>query len=134
MVISVKKNLRFLFYTIDPFKKWSDYPPIENFPLIHLLIYKKKFFSGHFEDIFVNKVDFGQIAYLVKLLYCWPWQPQLLIFFNNHGKMKMGPIRAKSMHSKIDFQLHCNSESGGWPHAQTGGRRPKILCVGYPPI
>ena len=34
------------FYTYDPFKKWSNKSQIENFPLIHLLIYKKFFISG----------------------------------------------------------------------------------------
>ena len=92
-----------------------------------LLIYKKKFFSGHFEDFFVNRVDFGHTAYLVKLLHLWPCQPQLLIFFNTHGKMKMGQIRANLRMPNMVFHLHCNSESGGWPHAQRGGAEAKNI-------
>ena len=100
----------------------------------HKGIYKKIFFSRSKSKIFISKADFGQIAMLAKLLYRWPWQPQLLIFFNTNGKMKIGQIRAKSGISNMDFHLHCKSETGGWPHAQTGGRGPKIFCVGYPPI
>ena len=37
-----------------------------------LLIYKKFFVSGSDSKIFTNKVDFGQIGYLVKILQFWP--------------------------------------------------------------
>ena len=43
---SVREISQDFFYTYDPFKKWTDNPEIENFPLIHLRIYKKNFFSG----------------------------------------------------------------------------------------
>ena len=41
---------------------------IENLSLIYLPIYKKIFFAGSNSKIFINKVDFGQVAYLVKIL------------------------------------------------------------------
>ena len=34
-------------------------------------------------------------------------------------------------HDNKKLTLHCKSESRGWPHAQTGGRRPKILRMVY---
>ena len=37
-----------------------------------LLIYKKFFVSGSDSKIFINKVDFGQIGYLVKILQFCP--------------------------------------------------------------
>ena len=66
----IKKILRFFSYTYYPFKKCSKNPEIENLPLIHLPIYmyKKIFVSGSKSKIFINKVDFGPVAYLVKLL------------------------------------------------------------------
>ena len=43
--LTKKQTSQNLFYTYDPFKKWFPNPKIENFPLMHLRIYKKKFFS-----------------------------------------------------------------------------------------
>ena len=47
---------------------WSENHRIENLPIIYLPIYKKIFFAGSNSKIFINKVDFGQVAYLVKIL------------------------------------------------------------------
>ena len=38
------------FYTYDPFKKWPALSEIENFPLMPLLIYKKKFIPSQSEQ------------------------------------------------------------------------------------
>ena len=47
---------------------WSENHRIENLPIIYLPIYKKIFFAGSNSKLFINKVDFGQVAYLVKIL------------------------------------------------------------------
>ena len=47
---SHRKNPKKIFYTYDPFKKWFPNPKIENFPLMPLLIYKKKFKPSQSEE------------------------------------------------------------------------------------
>ena len=53
------------FYSYDPFKKWPVRPEIQNFPLMSLLIYKKKICPGHLEQqlnvfILLVKSDLGR--------------------------------------------------------------------------
>ena len=71
---------------------WSDNPRIENLPLTLLLIYKKFSISGLFEDIFVNKVDSGQFAYLVKLWRCCTYPPHLFTISFWIKKSKNEPL------------------------------------------
>ena len=80
----------------DPSEKWSDDPETENLPLIDLPIYKKFLIWGQFEDIFVNKVDFGHFAYLVKLLQFWPLSPHFRVFFITNIKIKLAKVSLKS--------------------------------------
>ena len=86
------------FYTYDPPQKWSDNPEIENLPLIHLLIYKRFLIIGHTNKIFVNKVDFGPVAYLVKVLQFWRVCPHLWIFFITNIKIKLAKV---SLHLEV---------------------------------
>ena len=48
--------------------------------------------SGGFEDIFVNKVESGQIAYLVKLWRCCTYPPHLFIIPFSIKKSKNEPL------------------------------------------
>ena len=41
-----KVKIQEFFLVSDPFQKWFPSPEIENFPLMHLLRYKKFFVSG----------------------------------------------------------------------------------------
>ena len=56
--LTKKPKSQNFFLVSDPFKKRSPHSEIENFPLIHLRIYKKIFFSGFKSQIFINKVGF----------------------------------------------------------------------------
>ena len=59
----------------------SDNSEIQNLPKTPLRIYKKIFFSGSNSKIFINKVDFGPVAYLAKLLQFGPAQKNFLPIF-----------------------------------------------------
>ena len=52
--------------------------------------------SGQFEEIFLNKVDFGHFPYLVKLLQFGLDHPHFRIFFITYEKIKLRKAASKS--------------------------------------
>ena len=89
---------------------WSKNSKIENLPLIHLLIYKRFLIIGHTNKIFVNKVDFGPVAYLVKVLQFWRVCPHLWIFFITNIKIKLAKVTDQSEAPETMFILLVASE------------------------
>ena len=65
-----------------------------------LRIYKKIFFSGHFDEIFISKVDFCKF-WLVQEL----WK-KILIFDLRAPKSKISYISHKGIYKKIFFSGH----------------------------
>ena len=103
-------------------------------PLIPLLIYKKFFVSGSESKIFINKVDFGPFAYLVKLLQFGPLQKNFLpIFLLSSKKFTM---QSKKAVDAVRQDLEFTSKNGPWGGAAPptrGAPRPKIFWLVNPP-
>ena len=127
-----KRKISEFFYTYDPFKKCSKNPEIENLPLIHLPIYKKIFVSGPKSKIFINKVDFGPVAYLVKLLqfglFKKIFMPNLLLL------SKKFTMQSNSSVGAVTQDLEFVSKLGnGWGcPTHKGGPQTKNFLAGEP--
>ena len=111
---------------------WTENHRIENLPIIYLPIYKKIFFAGSNSKIFINKVDFGQVAYLVKLLQFCPLQknflPNFLLLskkFTMHGKKCVAAVR-----QDLDFVSKLGNGWGCPTHM--GGAQTKNFLAGEP--
>ena len=65
-----------------------------------LLIYKKIFFSGHFDEIFISKVDF------CKFWLVWGLRKKVVIFDLRTSKRKISYISGKGIYKKIFFSGH----------------------------
>ena len=65
---------------------------------------------GQFEDIFVNKVDFGHFDLLVKLPQFERYQLNFWIFFITNIKIKLRKVILKSEDAQIMFILLVASE------------------------
>ena len=125
----IKQKSQNFFYTYDPSQKSSDDLKIQNLPLIHLPISKRFSISGHFEDIFVNKVDFGHIGFIVKLPQIGRVSPHLLISFITHVKMKLRKDTVLQLMTLDMFILLAASEFKMAATALSGHQRSKIFCV-----
>ena len=63
-------------------------------------IYKKIFFSGHFDEIFISKVDF------CKFWLVWGLRKKVVIFDLRTSKRKISYISGKGIYKKIFFSGH----------------------------
>ena len=65
---------------------------------------------GQFEEILLNKVDFGRYELLVKLPQFLRFQPHFWIFFITNIKIKLRKVILKSEDAQIMFILLVASE------------------------